>query len=96
MGLLGEAVTHTITAILTMGTATAMGTAIHTVTMGTVMDIPTGLLEEAWTLTWEASTDCWTVNGICDFQQTFDYFENETHCYASFLKSLSRNDLTAI
>lgn len=49
MGLLAEAVIHTITAILTTGmaTATATGTAIPTVTMGTAMDIPTDLLEEA-------------------------------------------------
>lgn len=69
MGFLGEVVTHTITAILTTGTAMAMGTAIPTVTMGTVMDIPTGLLEEAWIPTWEASTDCWIINDVCDFQQ---------------------------
>lgn len=46
-GLLGEAVLHMITAILTMATATATGTAIPTVTMATAMDIPMDPLEEA-------------------------------------------------
>ena len=42
-----EAVIHMSTAILTMDTATAMGMAIPTMTMGTATDIPMCPQEEA-------------------------------------------------
>lgn len=92
MGLLVEAVIHMSTAILTMDTATAMGMAIPTMTMGTAMDIPMCLQEEAWIPTWEASMDCWIINDISGLQQS-DVFQIKPQCYVPFLKYLSRNNL---
>lgn len=70
-GLLVEAVIHMSTAILTMDTATAMGMAIPTMTMGTATDIPMCPQEEAWIPTWEASMDCWIINNVSGLQQTW-------------------------
>lgn len=92
MGLLVEAVIHMSTAILIMDTAIAMGMATPTMSMGTAMDIPMCLQEEAWIPTWEASMDWWIVKDISGLQQS-DVSQIKPQYYVSFLKSLSRNDL---